>query len=117
MHKISEFARSLGLRVELTRASDPFFGTSETRGRKLMQRLKELKFEMRAPIGIPAMKLAIASFNLHELFFAQRFGLRLQDGTEAYTGCVAFGLERWVLALVSELGLSGAFSLAEGKLA
>ena len=114
MGKISGFARALGLRVELESASDPFFGTGETRGRKLVQQLKGLKFEMQVRIGRPAASLAIASFNLHERFFAKRFGLQLPGGADAYTGCVAFGLERWVLALVAELGPSRAFNLSEG---
>lgn len=117
MGKISEFASSLGLSVELDTASDPFFGTGETRGRKLVQQLKELKFEMLVHIGKPISKLAIASFNLHERVFAQRFGLHLSGGADAYTGCVAFGLERWALALIAELGPSRAFDLAEEKLA
>jgi hypothetical protein len=102
--------------VELDLASDPFFGTSGTRGRKLVQQLKELKFEMQVRIGRPVARLAIASFNLHERFFAERFGLHFQDGAEAYTGCVAFGLERWALALGAELGPFRAFELTEGKL-
>ena len=117
MGKISEFTRSLGLRAELDLASDPFFGTGETRGRKLVQQLKELKFEMSVRIGKPVIKLAIVSFNLHERFFTQRFGLRLSGGADAYTGCVAFGLERWALALIAELGPSRVFNLAEEKLA
>lgn len=114
MDKISEFARALGLRAEFDLASDPFFGTGETRGRKLVQQLKELKFEMQVRIGRPVARLAIASFNLHERFFAKRFGLQLPGGADAYTGCVAFGLERWALALVAELGPSRVFNLAEG---
>jgi hypothetical protein len=117
MDKISEFARALGLRGELHSASDPFFGAGETRGRKLVQQLMELKFEMQVRIGRPVPGLAIASFNLHERFFAERFGLHLPGGADACTGCVAFGLERWALALVAELGPSRAFNLAEGILA
>jgi len=117
MEKISDFARALGLQAEVDSASDPFFGTDATRGRKLVQQLKELKFEMQVRIGRPAARLAIASFNLHERFFAKRFGLQLPGGADAYTGCVAFGLERWALALVAELGTFRAFNLAEGILA
>ena len=117
MDKIAEFARALGLRVAFNLASDPFFGTDETRGRKLVQQLKELKFEMWAPIAQTVPNVAIASFNLHERFFAQRFGLRLSSGADACTGCIALGLERWLLALVAELGAFEAFDLVDGKLA
>jgi len=44
--------------------------------------------------------LAIASFNDHETFFGEAYGIRLADGAPASTGCVAFGLERWLLAFL-----------------
>lgn len=117
MEKIGEFARTLRLDVELRPASDSFFATGEAHGRKLVQQLKQLKFEMQVRIGQPVSRLAIASFNLHERFFADRFGLHLQGGQEAYTGCVAFGLARWALAMVGELGIVPALRLAGLKLA
>jgi hypothetical protein len=116
MQAIASFAQSLGLQVELAPASDPFFGTGDARGRKLVQQLKELKMEMRTRVG-ESTGLAIASFNLHETFFAHRFQLHLLDGTEAYTGCVAFGLERWAMAMISQLGLAQALRIAAEKLA
>jgi len=112
---IARFARSLGLQVDLVPASDPFFGTGDAHGRKLVQQLKELKMEMRTRVG-ESIGLAIASFNLHETFFARRFQLRLRDGTDAYTGCVAFGLERWAMAMISKLGLAHALTVATEEL-
>jgi hypothetical protein len=111
MSKISQFAQSLGLNVELHPAADCFFATEETRARKLLQQVKGLKFELRVSDG-PCSGLAIASFNLHETFFARRFGLNLRSGSEVYSGCIAFGLERWALALVQQAGLDRAFALA-----
>ena len=49
--------------------------------------------------------LAIASFNDHELFFGDAFGISLADGMPAWTGCVAFGLERWLLAVLASYGV------------
>ena len=48
---------------------------------------------------------------VHETFFSRRFGFSLEDGTDAYSGCVAFGLERWALALAVTLGPNEAFRL------
>jgi len=112
MSKISQLAKSLGLTVELQRAGDCFFATEETRGRRLLQQVKGLKFELRVKSDGPCAGLAIASFNLHETFFARRFGLKLRTGSEAYTGCIAMGLERWALALIQKLGPDRAFALA-----
>jgi hypothetical protein len=93
---------SLRLDSEITPAEDPFFAPTG-RGRALLQRLKELKQELRLPIG-DGDTVAAASFNLHEGFFGEAFDIRLADGSPAFTACVAFGLERWLLAsLVAEL--------------
>ena len=74
--------------------------------------MKGLKFELRVSSDGPCAGLAIASFNLHETFFARRFGLQLRTGSEAYTGCIAMGLERWALALIQKQGPDRAFAHA-----
>jgi seryl-tRNA synthetase len=90
------YATHLGLEGELQAAEDPFFAPTG-RGRALLQRLKGLKQELRLPIG-DGDTVAAASFNLHERFFGEAFDIRLADGSPAHTACVAFGLERWLLA-------------------
>jgi hypothetical protein len=110
MDRMAAFAGSMKLRVRLEPATDPFFG-GENRGKRLLQQLKELKYELNAQVDGERRPLAISSFNLHEAFFSRRFGFGLADGSEAHTGCVAFGLERWALALVLELGTEAAFKL------
>lgn len=96
MNAACELATQLGLPWTVTPAEDPFFAPS-ARGRMLLQRLKGLKFELRLDIG-DGDSVAAASFNLHERFFGDAFDIRLADGSPAYTACVAFGLERWLLA-------------------
>lgn len=99
MRKIQTWAEMLDLEAALAPANDPFFGT-ENRGRKLLQQLKQLKYELHAP-GPAGTLMAIASFNLHEQFFGGRFNITLEDGSPAFSGCVAFGLERWIMALLT----------------
>lgn len=113
MDRILAFARSLSLTVQLEAATDSFFAGGEARGRKLLQQIKELKFELRAQMDGKGTSLAISSFNLHETFFSRRFGFRLADDTDAHSGCIAFGLERWALALALTLGPEQAFRLIE----
>jgi seryl-tRNA synthetase len=113
MDRILGFAQSLQLAVQLDVATDSFFAGGEARGRKLLQQMKGLKFELRARMDAEGTPLAISSFNLHETFFSHRFGFRLEDGTDANSGCVAFGLERWALALAVTLGPNEAFRLVE----
>lgn len=91
-------ARELGLEATLNVANDPFFAPT-SRGRAALQRIKGLKHELvvRFPDGRP---LAIASFNDHERFFGEAFDITLSDGAFASSGCVAFGIERWLLAVL-----------------
>jgi len=89
-------AGALRVDCSIEPAEDPFFAPT-ARGRALLQRVKALKHELRVPIG-DGDTTAAASFNLHEQFFGEAFDIRLASGEPAYTACVAFGLERWLLA-------------------
>ena len=89
-------ADALGLYAAIAEAEDPFFAPT-ARGRAILQRLKSLKHEMLLPIG-NGETVAAASFNLHERFFGEAFDIRMPDGGPAHSACVAFGLERWLLA-------------------
>jgi len=93
----------LGLDASSEVASDPFFGRV---GRMLAanQVEQELKFEIVALVGGPE-PTAIASFNYHEDHFTSIYGIAHADGRTAHTGCVAFGIERIVLALFRANGL------------
>jgi hypothetical protein len=101
--RIVEFAGGIGLRASLEVATDPFFTSENTEGRKLLQQLKELKLELQAGIG-DDRRIALASLNLHETFFGRRFQISLPNGSPAWSACVAFGLERWSLAAIRQLG-------------
>lgn len=94
-------AEALGLRATLEEATDPFFAPT-SRGRKLLQQVKGLKQELMLPVGDEA--IAAASFNLHDSFFGEAFGIRVADGSPADSACVAYGLERWMLAFVAAHG-------------
>ncbi len=90
------WSRSLGLRGVFRQATDPFFDPGNSPG-WLAQRLHPLKIELQVD------GLAIASFNLHQTHFGETFDIS-RDGTTAWTGCVAFGLERWLGVLARRHG-------------
>lgn len=104
--RVIDLARALGLDPTVAVASDPFFAPT-ARGKQLLQQLEELKHEMLLPIGADA-RIAAASFNLHGTFFGQAFDIRLPTGVPATTACVAFGLERWLLAFLVRYGVDAA---------
>jgi hypothetical protein len=98
-----DFARSLGLEPEVAVATDPFFAPT-ARGKQVLQRIKTLKHEM--VVRFPDDRtLAIASFNNHEQFFGDSFGISLAGGKPAASSCVAFGIERWLLAVLAARGV------------
>jgi hypothetical protein len=90
--RIANFLDELGIPHHVDFATDPFFDPNGARGR--MQKLFPTKEEF-----LYDGKLAIASVNFHRNFFGERCGIRLPDGSAAFSGCVAFGLERWLAAL------------------
>lgn len=93
-------ARRLGLDARLEDAEDPFF-TGPGRAKRLLQRLMRLKVELLAPAA--RHTLPIASFNLHQDFFGSRLGVRIGRAL-AWSGCAAWGIERWRLALEERWG-------------
>jgi seryl-tRNA synthetase len=97
-----ELLRSIGLRVELDLASDPFFGHSG-RMLKASQREQRLKFEVLTQIAGPDLT-AVASFNYHQDHFSCAYGIELADGETAHTACLGFGLERITIALLRTHG-------------
>jgi hypothetical protein len=109
--RIARWAAHLGLTVNLAPAKDPFF-VGETRGKKLLQQIKGLKYELTAP-GLSGKDIPVASFNLHERFFTSRFAVTLTGGEPAYSGCVAFGIERWCMALLAQHGVNEALRRVE----
>ena len=108
MPRIGKFAASVNLRGSIEPATDPFFG-DVGRGKRLLQQLKGLKHELRLPYD--GSSLAVASFNLHETFFGERFAMTLASGATAHSACVAFGLERWTLAFLEQHGDAAADAL------
>lgn len=98
----TSLAASLGFSTRIDVATDPFFAPS-ARGKAVLQRVKALKHELLFdyPDG---RSLAIASFNNHELFFGDAFDISLADGSPAASACIAFGIERWVLAILMAHG-------------
>jgi hypothetical protein len=94
--EVSQLAAECGLHDAVWQtANDPFF-LPVARGKAQMQRLLGTKIELCLPDG-----LAIASINRHGPFFGDRFAIRLADGSVAHSACVAFGLDRWTAAQIS----------------
>lgn len=114
MHAATALAARLGIDAAIVEANDPFFAPT-ARGKLVLQRLKALKHELALPLG-DTRTTAAASFNHHEHFFGERFDIRLDSDTPASTGCIAFGLERWLLAFLVAHGVDRAHWPARARM-
>jgi len=69
---------------------------------KRVQLLEKSKYELR--IEVDGGNIACASFNLHGISFTKPFDIKVNN-TRSVSGCVGFGIDRWVLAFLSQHGL------------
>lgn len=91
------FLEKVDLGVSWQAATDPFFDPSRN-PRWVFQKTEPVKREM-----VYRDRLAIGSVNLHRDFFGEAFGIRRNDES-AWSGCIAFGLERWLFAFLDRFG-------------
>ena len=94
---INHFAAGIGLPVEWADATDPFFSPA-SKPKYLFQNLEPRKREL-----VLGDDLAIASTNFHGDCFGEAFGIT-RDGENAFSGCIAFGMERWLSAFLGTYG-------------
>lgn len=94
---IDRFLQTVGLVVVWQEATDPFFDASHN-PKYLLQKLAPNKMEL-----VFQDHLALGSVNFHRTYFGDAFAIR-RHGQAAYSGCVAFGLERWIYAWLTQFG-------------
>ncbi|HEY3872457.1 MAG TPA: hypothetical protein VGM10_29135 [Actinocrinis sp.] len=94
---VDRLLKGVGLPVEWQAATDPFFNPRSD-PRYLMQRMQPVKRE-----AVYGGDLAIASANLHHEHFGDAFSIA-RDGGPAHSACMAFGIERWLFAVVDQHG-------------
>ena len=91
--RIVQLVERLDLKLKIETATDPFYQPQSSVAR--LQKLFPQKEEF-----VYGDSLAIASLNFHRNFFGERCNILQSDGEHAFSGCVAFGLERWFYALL-----------------
>jgi seryl-tRNA synthetase len=102
-----QIAADLSLPHTLDVANDPFFG----RVGQMMavsQRQQALKFELLIPYHAAAVPTACMSFNYHREHFGIVWDMLDGRGEPAHTSCVAFGIDRLVVALFANHGVDPA---------
>jgi seryl-tRNA synthetase len=87
----------LDLPVDWQVATDPFFRPAQS-PKHLFQRVHTTKLE-----AVYGDDLAISSVNLHEDHFGSAFAITCRQ-SPASSGCVAFGVDRWLFAITDRYG-------------
>lgn len=93
---VTALAAALGLPITWQHASDPFF-RPESDPRAVLQRVHPSKREAMH------QDLALGSINHHFEHFGELMGIS-RDGAPAHSACMAFGIERWLAAVLDAHG-------------
>lgn len=90
--RVLAFTETCGMPCCIKAASDPFFPTKENSLMKMRQKANGLKYEL-----LFDNRLAIGSFNYHGFHFSKPF--HFDHERKVVSGCVGFGIDRWIKAL------------------
>jgi seryl-tRNA synthetase len=103
---MQQWAKDWELSCTFEASNDPFF-TDDFAVKASFQRQQEAKRELRMDIPFDKNSISVFSSNFHAATFGKAFGITV-GGRPAVSGCVAWGCERWVYALLSQFGFEPA---------
>ena len=104
MQKSKELMSKLQLIGDISLASDSFVVPKMQMYRKI-QHIDKSKYEMHLNIS-PDKSISTASYNLHGKAFTDPFNISVENCEDTVTACVGFGLQRWILAFLSQYGFN-----------
>ena len=99
---IVDLAKRWELSCTYENANDLFF-TDDYAVKASFQRQQEAKRELLLRIPSEGKSISVFSSNFHGAAFCKAFGIRVGE-RPGVSGCIGFGLERWVYALFSQFG-------------
>ena len=103
---IQQWAKDWELSCSFEAANDMFF-SDDFAVKASFQRQQEAKRELLMDIPSEKNSLSVFSSNFHAATFGKAFGITV-GGKPAVSGCVGWGGERWVYALLSQFGFDSA---------
>lgn len=101
--KTKQLIEDLNLNGRMCITFDPFVVPAMQKFKKI-QIQEQSKYELQLSYTNNNY-LAVSSFNLHGTAFTEPFNIYINGCPKPVTGCVGFGIERWVLAFLSQYGL------------
>jgi seryl-tRNA synthetase len=100
---IIQWAKDWELGCTFETANDMFF-TKDYSIKASFQRQQQAKKELRLTLPGEKEGISVFSSNFHAGTFGKAFNIT-SAGRPATTGCIAWGYERWVFAILSQFGL------------
>lgn len=102
IEQTKEFIKEIGLKGSIESATD-FFVSPNMQRYKLIQMHNRAKYEVNLNYETDK-ELSAASFNRHGKAFSEPFNINVSEAKNVVSGCVGYGIERWVLAFMSQYG-------------
>ena len=99
---IIQWAKDWELSCTFETANDMFF-TDDYAVKASFQRQQQGKKELRLDVPSEKRSISVFSSNFHSTTFGRAFNIKV-GGKPATSGCIAWGLERWVYAIFSQFG-------------
>ncbi|OAB33774.1 aminoacyl--tRNA ligase-related protein [Paenibacillus glacialis] len=103
MDEIWNLFEKLGLHGKLLTARDPFFHYDDLKTKGAFQAMANAKYELEF-ISNAGNTFSIASFNNCGDMICQKYGITDTSQEYLYSGCIAFGLDRWKEAICDVYG-------------
>ncbi|QHV47443.1 hypothetical protein C1N66_30965 (plasmid) [Bacillus cereus] len=103
MEEVWSFFESLGLKGKIVTATDPFFFSQDVKTKGTYQMMSNAKFELIVNTT-NSIESSIASFNYCQDMLCSKYDIKNQTETALYSGCIAFGIDRWKEAIIDYYG-------------
>jgi hypothetical protein len=103
MEQVWSMFGQLGLFGRIETASDPFYFPQDAI-KKQHQLMSNMKYELVVELNQGRDSFSIASFNNVKNTLCTEFDIKDSKGDPLHSGCVAFGIDRWVYALLLNYG-------------
>ena len=102
INQTSRFIVELGLKGDIESATDLFITPNMNRY-KLIQMHNKAKYELRLEYD-NNRDISVASFNRHGKTFSHMFNIGVSGVENVVSGCIGYGIERFVMAFLSQYG-------------
>ncbi|MNB80293.1 Amino acid--[acyl-carrier-protein] ligase 1 [compost metagenome] len=99
MEDVWSFFKSLGLKGRIATATDPFYFSQDMGTKGTYQMMSNAKYELLVTT-LEGKEVSLASFNFCQDTLCSKYDIKDENGTALYSGCVAFGVDRWKESLM-----------------